>query len=1021
MEKSDSRQKVEKLVSNYKERRDEFKSDTYNETEARNDFIDPLFEALGWDVSNESNKPRHMKEVKVEASVVDEEENTRKPDYEFRDERGERKFFVEAKKPSVSLGDKQAIQVRRYGWNATLPVSILTNFEKLIIYDTTEIPEEDDSSNTARLREYSYDELVDNFDEIYEMFSREAVVEGEFDESFEDPKEQKREKQFDSIFLEQLETWRERLAENITENNPDISEDQLNYMVHRILNRVIFLRICEDRNQEPYEKLKNEVDDIDYERLRDIFKEADRKYDSKLFELFDSYNSENIDLDASVIAEILKELYYPDSPYTFAVVESHIIGKIYDLFLGKKLTLENGDFTVENKPEVKHSQGVVTTPKEIVDEIVEETVQPEIEGKSPEKLEGYSVADICCGSGIFLISAYETIANHYREWYKENDESKLDEYGEDKQLSLSERNRILEEHIFGVDIDQLAVEVARFSILLKVLEDQPGGSIESYMEEEGKPILPDASEHIKVGNSLVNEEFFDYINGSRNEQEILEEVQPFNFNEKFSEVNEGGFDCILGNPPYVRIQNLVEYRPDKEMEFIRRDEGYFTAQKNNYDKYYLFIERSVSLLDEGGNLGYIIPQKFLSLKSGENLRKLIADDRLLSNLVHFGVEQVFPDRSTYTCILNLSRTDHENFTVEKVSNLESWIKRRESEIIEKNLNELDSESWSFVSDQTSKLFQKLETTYDYTLADVADIFVGVQTSWNKFYEIKDHEEEEGYLIFEGPEGEERKIEKGITKPYFYTNNKWKRSVPQLSKVKPNGRIIYPYEDGDIIPKEDMKENYPKAWDYFESYKERDGDKNDLVGRDINGGEEPFYKYGRSQSIGKMEEEKVITQVLSLEPRYAYDDSETVVTGGGNGPFYNIRSESLESIDEDVPENILDSRYLMAVLSHPVIEAKVRAGSSFFRDGYYSHGKQFIEDAPIKLINESDDEEVELYQDICDLVERRMEAIRNKREADTESNRQLYDQQSARLLRQIQGKVTDLYGFTEDEIETASGV
>ncbi|KXA95217.1 hypothetical protein AKJ36_01250 [candidate division MSBL1 archaeon SCGC-AAA259I07] len=1031
MDIKETRKRVQELVQAYDQRKEEYRHEDYNESEVRADFIDPFFEALGWDVDNRKGRPRHLREVKREASVED-EESVKKPDYEFRDEEGNRKFFVEAKKPSISLTSQEPpLQIRRYGWNANLSISVLTNFEKLIFYDCTRIPEEGDHAHVGQIRTYEYDEYVEKLDELIEFISREAVVSGRFSEEFEIPAEKRETKTFDDFFLNQLEEWREKLAENIIENNPGITEEQLNYFVHRLLNRIIFLRISEDREHEPYERLK-EIEDVTYGKLYDIFQEADEEYNSKLFDLLSKYSAENIDIDADIIAKVLEQLYYPQSPYTFAVVQSHIIGKIYDLFLGRSLTIKNGELEVTEKPEVEYSQGVVTTPKFIVEKIVEETITSEIQSRSPEDLEDFTIADICCGSGLFLTESYAELLDHYREWYIQNDPEDQEgvyRIGDEWRLTLSERQRILEKHLYGVDVDQLAVEVARFSLLLKILEDQPKAIIDHYIDRHGTPILPDLGDNIKNGNSLVDERFFEQIRNSKDKDEILKDVTPFNFESQFPVFErENGFSTIISNPPYVRIQNMVEYLREEEMNFYSKV-GYETAQDDNYDRYSVFIERALDLLNENGSLGYIVPQKFLTLKSGRNLRKVISNGDHLSKLVHFGVEQIFENRSNYTCLLFLEKERQETFQVEKVSDLNAWINDDVSETITGNREDLTSEPWTFVGDAVDDLFARLKEEHEYTLNDVADIFVGAQTSCNLLYEIKDNFEEQGeYVSFEGPNGEGRKIEREILRPYFHTTNRFKPTIVPMTHLKPNGYIIYPYdEDGEIIPIETMQEKYPKAWEYFNDYRNKEvcaKRRRTLEERDLYNDDEEFYRYGRYQSIGKFVGEKIIVQVLSKEPKYGYDDSDVVVTGGGNGPFYNIRpydnlQQKIETPDSFVSD--LDIRYLMAVVCHPIIEAMVRSGSSFFRGGYYSHGKQFIKDVPIKMIDKNDEEEFQKYQAVIRLVQEHMDVYEKFLNAKTEKERQIHEEHLSDLRSKIGSYISNLYNLSEKEMEIAKTV
>lgn len=656
--------------------------------------------------------------------------------------------------------------------------------------------------------------------------------------------------------------------------------------------------------------------------------------------------------------------------------------------------------------------------------IVDETVGAEISESAPNSLENFSVADICCGSGLFLNTAFEKILNHYREYFKKHspeDREELYRIGDEWRLTLKARRKILEEHIFGVDVDELAVEVARFSLLLKILEDQPKAAIDHYMDKNGTPILPDLGDNVKKGNSLVDENFYEFVRGDRQEDEILQNVVPFSFEDNFPDImDRGGFDVIVSNPSYVRIQNMVKYLREREMEFYSSENGYICAQQDNYDKYYLFIERGLDLLSEDGSLGYIVPQKFLTLKSGKNLRKLISKGNHLRKIVHFGVNQIFEKSSNYTCLLFLEKSRN-SFEVVKVDDLEEWKRKGEEamEIIEGSNDELSEEPWAFVGDKVNELFERIINDFPTTLGDVADIFVGAQTSWNKGYIIKEWKEEGEYIVFEGPSGEERRIEKELVRPYFYTANKRKPSVYPISKIKENGRIIYPYKDnGDVIEPEELKNDYPRAWQYFESYKE------DLKDRDLpESGTGAFYRYGRKQSIGKFSGKKIIVQVLSREARYGYDDSDIIVTGGGNGPFYNIRpySDIQEKLDEGSTKPKLDIRYILAVISHPVMEAMVRSKSSFFRGGYYSHGKQFIKDIPIKLIHKDNEGEVRKYEEIVSLVDDHIKTYEKFRKSTTESRKQTYKQQLNVLKENIINKVTKLYELSEDEVEVAKGV
>ena len=257
-EKKQARARVQELVRSFKKNESEYLKPGYNETQARTDFITPLLEAFGWDVQNRKGQPLALREVFEEATVeVGEERLSKKPDYELRLAR-QRKLFVEAKKPSIQIDHDRApaFQVRRYGYSASLPISILTNFYQLAIYDCFPTPAETDQAHVARLALFRYDEFESRFDELWDIFSREVVYSGEFDRRFAVAVAHRGQEQFDDYFLRQVRSWRERLAVDIQANTPGLSPLELTYAVQLFLCRIVFLRICEDREIEKYETLK---------------------------------------------------------------------------------------------------------------------------------------------------------------------------------------------------------------------------------------------------------------------------------------------------------------------------------------------------------------------------------------------------------------------------------------------------------------------------------------------------------------------------------------------------------------------------------------------------------------------------------------------------------------------------------------------------------------------------------------------------------------------------------------------
>ena len=372
----------------------------YNEHSCRIEYIDPFLQLLGWDVPNKAGLAPQYREVIAENYS----NKTDRPDYSLT-LRGVTKLFVEVKKPSVDIDTESApaMQARKYGWNAKHKISILTNFEYFIIYDTTTVPKETDDCRVSRYRCYHYKDYIDKFDEIFHLVSKDSVYSGEFDKFFNDTfkGEGSQKQQVDNLFLNQINDWRVKLSNELySKGNQYTSLEKLNDVVQEFINQIVFLRICEDRNLPLYHKLNETISDRDalHTKLEELFREADKRYNSGMF------SGENIifDLNNTVIVEMIEGLYYPQSPYMFNIIEPNMLGKIYELFLTEQLILlNNGTIGLAKKKDCAN-RSVVTTPTEIVKYMVEKSLSNVCKGKSPEEICNLRIADIACGSGVYL-------------------------------------------------------------------------------------------------------------------------------------------------------------------------------------------------------------------------------------------------------------------------------------------------------------------------------------------------------------------------------------------------------------------------------------------------------------------------------------------------------------------------------------------------------------------------------------------------------------------------------------------
>jgi hypothetical protein len=418
---------INELVNKFQRNLQDYRSSSYNEAQTRQEFINPFFKALGWDMDNAQGFSEAYKEVLYESSLKI-GGSIKAPDYAFRI--GEKiKFLVEAKKPSIDLEESAdpSYQLRYYAWNAHLPISILTDFEEFAVYDCRYPPKKTDRADTARILYLTYEDYLTHWDEIAGRFSKTAILQGSFDKYVVESKGKKGTKEVDAAFLEAITSWRDNLARNIALRNPDLSVDELNVSVQATIDRIVFLRICEDRGIEEDGQLQDIASGENvYSGLCRIFQHADNRYNSGLFHFKEDERknpdllSLNLKIDDKVLQNIIRSLY-PPSPYNFALIPPEILGQVYEQFLGKVIRLTEGHRAkVEDKPEVKKAGGVFYTPTYIVEYIVGNTVGKLLEGKNPSQASELRILDPACGSGSFLLGAYKKLLDWHLEWYTEH-------------------------------------------------------------------------------------------------------------------------------------------------------------------------------------------------------------------------------------------------------------------------------------------------------------------------------------------------------------------------------------------------------------------------------------------------------------------------------------------------------------------------------------------------------------------------------------------------------------------------
>jgi hypothetical protein len=655
-----SREAVAALVSRFTAQLSTFKSAAYNETQVRREFIDPLFRALGWDIANAGGAPESLKDVVHEDSLRV-SGTSRAPDYSFRIA-GRRQFFVEAKRPSIAIATatSPAFQVRRYGWSANLLVSVLTDFEELAIYDCRIPPQPRDSAESGRLRIFGFPEYAEEWDEIYGLLSREAVAQGSLDRLAGSEPAGPRALPIDRAFLTSIENWRSVLAEDIAARNPSISAGELNFAVQTMIDRIVFLRICEARGIEEEGSLArvSRASSV-HGRLQQLFRDADARYNSGLFHFASDPNrherpdvlTPELTIGNEALRRIIGDL--ENSSYELSVVPAEILGKVYEQFLGQVITrTDTGAVTVTAKPEVRKAGGVYYTPSHISDYLVSKTLGKALTEhpiRARWRPPALRVLDPACGSGSFLLVAYQALLDWYLEAFLDQGPEKhkarlYQTAGGDWRLTSAERKQILTRHIFGVDIDAQAVETTKLSLLLKVLEHESAETIGQNLTLYKERALPDLGDNIKCGNALVGQDFMLGQVGMLDGTSDSGAANPFDWEQEFPDVfgsDAPGFDVVIGNPPYLSYSGRQAAEISPELRSYLTDKfqatGWLTAHG-------FFIEQAAAHLSKR-YVGFIVPAQVGHLDGYRGVREAALLQKPLVEVRYWG-EKVFEDAMT---------------------------------------------------------------------------------------------------------------------------------------------------------------------------------------------------------------------------------------------------------------------------------------------------------------------------------------------------------------------------------------
>lgn len=954
--------KLEELIEKYRKLTKKQK-EKMNEQTVRQEYIDVFLSLLGWDVTNSNNLPYSEREVLVEEFS----NKSDKPDYTLR-KYGQAKFFVEAKRPSIdiSVSEDSIYQSRKYGWNANHKIVILTNFERLIIYQTYKEPEREKLIGKYEYRSYNFSEYLDKFEEIHQLISKGSIESGYYDEWTDNiVPENVMKHSLDSVFLEKINKWRIKIGQSLynSKNEKFHDEENLNFYTQKLLNQIIFLRFTEDNELEIRDTLKKFLDkEID---TKAFLKKLDRKYNS---ELFDSDTIKYIEKE--ILSEVVLELYYPNTSFDFSIIPLDILSEMYENYLQKELAIiETEKIELVETRDIK-VKSVVSTPNEIVKFMVKEAVQDKIKNKSRNEILDLKICDIAVGSGVFLIEAYNIIESHLIDYYS----SKDDLTPTPLIVPFQDKVSIISEVLYGMDINILAIQLTRFSLVLRVLRD------ESRQKDETYPILPSLKDNIINANTLVSEDDLDIINLSN---EKIKDISPRE-NEIFK-----GLDVIIGNPPYLNTEDIKASTTKEEIKVYKQE---YKSSYMQYDKYFLFIEKAIMLSLENPEIKttLIVLNKFITSKSGMKLREYIKENRALKKIINFKYTQLFEGVTTYVCILNLE-LNNDQFEYIEVDSIED-IYNKESLIYDTSL--LTDEGWFLIDDLD--FLKKYESAIKKfpSITEEIEVSNGIQTSRNPIYVIKGNEiiDETDKLLKFTKNSKEYFIEKEILRKYFTKTNS-KDVSKSYENLKSNSYVIFPYEEGKTYKIADMKTKYGYAWEYLTEYKE------ELLKRDMRGGNEKhWYRFGRSQHLKELDDEKLIVGVMSNQPSFNIDRNNYLISSGGTAGYIAIL------VKENSPYSL---EYLQAWLSHSFTDIIFKTIGSDFEGDFYTHGTYLYDAIPLLPIDFEDPKEKEIYDEINNYVKDvekiNIEIFKETNERNNEINRK----RKKKYIENINKNIDDL--------------
>ena len=1002
MTKAATRERLAALLDEFEAVRARGGIEGQSEATARS-WVERFLTVFGWDPADPTQVIQEYR-IKGRAARRLEREGIshRQPDYALC-LHGQPILFIDVKRFDIDIEHSAAtaFQVRSYGRSTGFRLSYAFDLEELAIYDCTFALGNDDDASHARVWYVGCQDYLANFDRLWDYLSREAITAGSLSRLHPEDELPRGSLPLDVEFEQLLSSWRESLAKTILRYGKTRDAAVISAAAQRILDRMVFLRFCEEMGLEEFGSLNYMA--MHEDGFWPVFMEEHEKryrrlYDGILFPSSTDQDPTGVEkhlrrwwLKGRVFRDIKDGLYTRGS-YRFDKMPIWLLGGVYEKYLGKRLRVVGNDVRQETKPEYQRTKGAVYTPQWIVRRVVERTLDPFGRDRDPDQLLALRIVDPACGSGSFLLGVLEYLERALLAWFAAHPDDPrrttyLADSPDERRLAPPVVRKLIDDCLFGVDIDPEAVEVARMSLALCYLErcarDEPG---------EPTDLLRGIGLNIRHGNSLVGPE----CAGLGLEPKRVKALMPFDWHNSklgFGRVMAaGGFDAVVGNPPYIEVKRYREWMP--ELYAYLKDAGaYATAKEGKTDISVPFIERSVQTLRPGGRLGFIVQNRFFKTEYGASVRAWLRSQRMLEEIEDFRDTQVFADRTTYTAILMLHKGSP-RFRYRTYADRAAAQAATPSVDIVLDAGEIDDGIWSFDQPDLLAVHRALAARHG-TIGDHKEIAisVGLQTLYGKLYQLQARAVHKLTVHATNGLGVDVVLERKALRPLCRN-----RGFYPFRRNNADAWVIFPYEieggESREILWPEFGQRFPRAAAYLEEHKR---DIRDNVETETGPKRWHLYRYPKNL-------------VAQTRPKVLFPSTieDTMAAADLTGEVYqdNVRINSLA-----IPTDSVDLRAAAAVLNSTVFSALARVRAGLSDAGWRQFNRQFAELVPFPLARLREPTTATRLRQVAIQIQALQESFHD---GGNEGQRHALHASLASLWAKLDSLVEDLYDLTGEE-------